>query len=116
LQFSPNGNALASVGKDETLRFWEVNFDTERETAVVKAHTSRIRGLSYSCDGLLLATCGDDKLVKFWSTQDRRLQSTLKGHNYWVRSCQFSPTAVNLASCDDKSVIIWDSETKKQIQ
>jgi WD40 repeat protein len=99
---------LASVSKDETLRFWEVNFDTNHETAMIKAHNARIRNLAFTCDGLIVGTCGDDKLIKFWSTQDRRLQSTLKGHKYWVRNLEFSPTAVNLASCDDKNILVWD--------
>ena len=36
---------------------------------------------------LLLASCGDDKLIKVWSTIDRRLQYTLKKHDNWVRHC-----------------------------
>jgi WD40 repeat protein len=83
---------------------------------MVKAHNARIRNLAFTCDGLIVGTCGDDKLIKLWSTQDRRLQSTLKGHKYWVRNLEFSPTAVNLASCDDKNILVWDVETKKQIQ
>ena len=48
--------------------------------SLIKAHNARIRGIGFSCDGLLLASCGDDKLVKVWSTVDRRLQYTLKKH------------------------------------
>ncbi len=83
---------------------------------LIKAHNARIRGISFSCDGLLLSSCGDDKLVKIWSTVDRRLQYTLKQHNNWVRYCEFSPTATNIVSCDDKVIYIWDLNTKKSIQ
>lgn len=65
-----------------------MDFDTKtKEVTLIKAHNARIRSVSFSCDGLLLASCGDDKLVKVWSTVDRRLQLSLKQHNNWVRYC-----------------------------
>lgn len=76
--------------------------------ASVKAHSSRIRNLAWSCDALLVGTCGDDKLIKIWSSRDRRLEATFKGHQHWVRNLEFSPTASNLASCDDKNILLWD--------
>lgn len=94
-----------------------MDFSTKaKEVTLIKAHNARIRGVGFSCDGLLLASCGDDKLVKIWSTVDRRLQYTLKQHNNWVRYCEFSPTATNLVSCDDKVVHVWDLESRKPIQ
>lgn len=47
---------------------------------------------------------------------DRRLQMALKKHQHWVRYCQFSPTATNIASCDDKVIHIWDVNKKKCVQ
>ena len=72
--------------------------------------------MSFACDGLLLGSCGDDKLIKVWSTVDRRLQFSLKGHDNWVRHCEFSPSAVSMASCDDKFVYLWDLQRKKIVQ
>lgn len=106
-----------SASKDGQVKFWDMSFDENQEPPCVsKTTNSRIRAVSISCDGLILATCGDDKLVKFWSTLEKRQTATLKGHNTWVRDCQFSPTTSNIASCDDKSALIWDVETRKEIQ
>ena len=81
LKFSPNGNILVSASNDESLKFWEVDFDSSgKEITLIKAHNARIRSVSFSCDGLMLASCGDDKLIKIWSAIDRRLQYTLKKH------------------------------------
>lgn len=81
LKFSPNGNLLVSASSDESLKFWEVDFDSKpKEVSLIKAHNARIRSINFSCDGLLLSSCGDDKLVKVWSTVDRRHQFTLKKH------------------------------------
>lgn len=88
LKFSPTGSLLVSASSDESLKFWDVSFDTKaKEVTLIKAHNARIRAVGFSCDGLLLSSCGDDKLVKIWSTVDRRLQYTLKQHNNWVRYC-----------------------------
>lgn len=88
LKFSPTGSLLVSASSDESLKFWDVNFETKaKEVTLIKAHNARIRAVGFSCDGLLLASCGDDKLVKIWSTVDRRLQYTLKQHSNWVRYC-----------------------------
>lgn len=88
LKFSPAGNLIVSASNDESLKFWDIDYELSgKETTLIKAHNARIRGLSFSCDGLLLASCGDDKLIKVWSTIDRRLQFNLKKHNNWVRHC-----------------------------
>ena len=99
------------------MKFWDIDYEhSSKQSTLVKAHHARIRGLSFSCDGLLLASCGDDKLIKVWSTVDRRLQYSLKKHTNWVRNCEFSPSAINIASCDDKDIHIWDLEKKQSIQ
>ena len=38
LKFSPNGNILVSASNDESLKFWEVDFDTTaKEVTLIKA-------------------------------------------------------------------------------
>lgn len=106
---------LASASSDGTIKLWEVE-NQKKEVTLTKAHMARIRGINFSCDGNLLCSCGDDKLMKVWSTVDRRNQGTYREHNNWVRYCEFSPTAKNIVSCDNRFVFVWDTETKKVIQ
>ncbi|HEX3725331.1 MAG TPA: hypothetical protein VHV08_03780, partial [Pirellulales bacterium] len=58
--------------------------------------------------GGLVATAGDDHLVRIWSTETGRVVHLLKGHADWVRSLAFSPDGHNLASAgDDREIFIW---------
>ena len=66
--------------------------------------------------GKIIATAGDDHLVRVWTTAGARLLRVLRGHRDWVRSLAFSPDGASLASAgDDRRVILWNIETGKQI-
>ena len=67
--FSPDGQTVASGGKDKTVRFLEAA--TGRPTGVVLSHNQGVQGLAYSPDGrFLLVTCGssDERAgeARFW--------------------------------------------------
>src|SRR5262249_16600586 len=52
--FSPDGKTLASTGRDQTLRFWDVG--TGKERFVHKQQAELIQSLAFSPDGKLLAS------------------------------------------------------------
>ena len=61
--------------------------------------------------GGIVATAGDDHIVRLWSTTTGRIVSTLKGHRDWVRALAFSPDGRLLASGgDDRQIVLWRSE------
>jgi WD40 repeat protein len=65
--------------------------------------------IALSPDGTLLATAGDDHLVRLWRISDRKLLLTLRGHSDWVRTVGFSPDGEILASGgDDRTVRLWN--------
>ena len=65
--------------------------------------------------GRILATAGDDHLVRIWNREDVRLLHTLRGHRDWVRTLAFSPDGTTLASAgDDRQVLTWNVATGKQ--
>src|SRR5438105_4747013 len=62
-----SGNLLVSVGSDGTLCWWDVQSGGcvwER-----KAHQGTIRSLRRSPDGLMLASCADDKVITLWDLE-----------------------------------------------
>ena len=86
LAFSADGRTLATAGHDGMLKLWDVPSGRLRsvlsepdlftdhidpETATHKprpaAHKSWIRTIAFSPDGRLLASAGDDCLVKLWN-------------------------------------------------
>ncbi len=59
----------------------------------------------------ILASCGYDKTIKLWNTENWSEIATLKGHSDWVRKICYCPDKKTLASCDfDKTIILWNTE------
>jgi WD40 repeat protein len=69
-----------------------------------------LTAVAISPDGDLLATAGDDHVIRIWSLRKNQLVHTLRGHRDWVRTLAFSPAGARLASAgDDRRVLLWDA-------
>jgi len=64
VNFSPNGEILASGSADGSLRLWDAA--TGQELHKLFGHTSQIIGVAYSPDGTTLASGSSDGSIKFW--------------------------------------------------
>jgi WD40 repeat protein len=109
LRFSPTNSLLAAGDYEGILVLWDA---AKRQTvAKWKAHRSAIRDVSFSPDGKVLATCGDDQLIRLWEVAlPQRLLTTLSGHlsRIWVVS--FSPDGRILVSgSEDGDVKFWSA-------
>jgi WD40 repeat protein len=63
-RYLPDGSAIVSVTRSGTLQVWAL----ERRAVLATAACSdrEVRGLAVSPDGSIVATCGQDGLIKLW--------------------------------------------------
>jgi WD40 repeat protein len=105
IAWSPKGAILASV--DESGAIILRKGDSGRKWAVLKASSGQ-NSLTFSPDGLWLATAGDDATVTIWDMTKHRAALLLRGHEARVLDLAFRPDGKGLVSCgEDRSVRLW---------
>ena len=110
VNFSPDGNTLASANADGTVQLWDVNTGTLRNT--LRGHTKWVSSVAYSPDGNTIASGSTDNTARLWDAHTGSLQYTLTEHTNWVYGVAFSPDSTTLASASwDITVRLWDVAT-----
>ena len=67
VNFSPDGQRLASASYDNTVKVWDAT--TGQESLTLKGHTGDVNSVSFSPDGQRLASASHDGTVKVWETR-----------------------------------------------
>ncbi len=112
-EFSPDGEILATCGRDRTVRLWDVATGATRRVLI--GHSHEVNWVTFAPDGRTLATAGEDRTVKLWDAATGREERTLSGHDTEVVIAQFARDGRRLVSCDRKgTVILWDPATGRQ--
>jgi WD40 repeat protein len=124
--FSPDNRWLASGGKDNVIKIWDLANGNVLRT--LYGHTSNVNTLAVSPDGKLLASgSGDindkrdlgtftqggvvggaeDNTVRIWSVQTGRQLQVLRGHELPVGAVAFSNDGRSLTSVGGDAVKVW---------
>ena len=133
IQFSSNGQLLASGSDDQTVKLWHGQSGKLLKT--LQGHTNWVWSVAFKPDGfdstsdslsipnqespllspvhpVILASGGYDQTVKFWDGQSGKLLKNVQGHTNWVLSVKFSPDGQLLASgSDDQTIKLWNVRT-----
>lgn len=86
---------VASGGADGTLTFWTENGERRGR---VEAHTGKINALALRPDGQLLASAGDDGMIRLWTWPTGEPGGQWPAHEGPVLSVAFAPDGSALAS------------------
>jgi WD40 repeat protein len=117
--FQADGQTLVTAGYDGRLLWWPAAAAAEKPapTRSIQAHQGWIRALAISPDQTLIATCGNDLLVRLWKFDDGSLVRTLAGHESQVYHVAFHPSGKELVSGDLKSHFIhWEIAGGSQLR
>lgn len=71
-----------------------------------------IRSVCFSPDGKFLATGAEDRLIRIWDIENRKIVMILQGHEQDIYSLDYFPSGDKLVSgSGDRTVRIWDLRT-----
>lgn len=112
---TPDGEhvAVAKVGGD--LTFLDMAADAGREITIEGAHKGTIQALA-SSDPSMIASGGDDRVVRLWDATLGSARATLEGHDSEVNRLAFSSDGKLLAAGTRGGTIkVWTVSTKTSI-
>lgn len=133
--FSPDNRWLASGGKDDVIKIWELA--TGNVLRTLYGHSSNVNALAVSPDGKLLASGSgntndkrdlgtftqggvvggaEDNTVRIWSVQTGQQLHVLRGHELPIGAVAFSNDGHSLTSVSGDTVKVWDVSAGSELR
>ncbi len=109
LAFLAKDSLLFTGGYEGHVLAWQTEAESPMPLRTVNAHQGWVRALTVDPHEKLLASCGNDCLVKLWSPTSGKLVREFAGHTCHVYNVAFHPKSQALVSADLKGVVKhWD--------
>lgn len=121
LEFSQNGDILASAGNDHNIVLWEL--ESGKQLRLLNGHRDQINDLVFMHGDTILASCSKDSSIRFWNTFTGELVAQTKTtfqpktitYNSKDRKCYIAAKVLYNYSLEDKKLNIVKSPKKKSI-
>jgi len=92
---SPDGTLIAVGAINELRLFRSADGGLSR---ILAGHAGTVNSVSFSGDGLMLASGSDDATIKLWGVSNGTLVRTIKGYSNYVGRVLLSPDGTTVAS------------------
>lgn len=110
VQISPDSLFIAATS---SINVHIINIKSQNVDYILKGHIGNIKGISFSPDGVFLASAGCDKVIKVWKFAKKSLAFELPAHKNTIWSLNFSHDSKFLVSgSDDTKIKVWSIESK----
>jgi serine/threonine protein kinase/WD40 repeat protein len=106
LAFTPDGQKLVSISRDNTARCWEL--DDREESRVLYRGRGQIDALSYSPDGRYIVEASMEDGIRVHDLKSTSSPRTLATHG--SRKAVFSPDGRTIAAAPAHRVTLWDAK------
>eukprot|EP00921_Rhytidocystis_pertsovi_P016735 GHVQ01026371.1.p1 GENE.GHVQ01026371.1~~GHVQ01026371.1.p1 ORF type:complete len:357 (-),score=38.09 GHVQ01026371.1:266-1336(-) len=117
VEFSPDGNNMASGSFDRSILVYHVYGDCENWCAL-KGHTNAVLELHWSPDGSRIFSCSADNTLAIWDVEAGTRIKKLNGHTAVVNSCHTARRGPSLlvSGGDDGTTKIWDARARRCVK
>ncbi|MBE9108123.1 pentapeptide repeat-containing protein [Nodosilinea sp. LEGE 07298] len=107
VDFSPNGECLATGATDGKICIWQPS--SRKKLLICQGHTNWVWTINFSPDSQMIASGSEDKTVRLWNILTGQCRAILREHIGQVWSVSFSPDGQTLASgSEDQTIKLWD--------
>ncbi|MFK8115327.1 MAG: c-type cytochrome domain-containing protein [Rubripirellula sp.] len=115
LDFSPDGQTIASAAADKTIRL--LNVASGKPIRSLEGHTHHVLSLAWQDDGKTVASASADQSVKVWNTETGEQHRTISGFSKETTAIAFVQTSKQIVTaCADGNLRLSDISNGKTIR
>jgi WD40 repeat protein len=115
LATNPHNSIVASGKDDGSLSLWNLGELGELLNPItIQAHQGLAGGLAFSPNGKLVASTGNDRIIKVWDASTGAHLQSFEGHTDYIPQLIFADDRTIWSRGFDATTRSWDLETGKQ--